>query len=84
MCCVCVQGVWKEEASSRGGNSSGGSSSSGSSGGGDGWQRMMEVEKGGRAKAARGEVFEKREVRRRRRGRCGGCVRAVEGKRRRQ
>ena len=35
----------------------------------DGWQRMMEVEKGGRAKAASGEVLGKREVRRRRRGR---------------
>ena len=66
VCCVCVQGVWKEEASSRGGNSSGGSSSSGSSGGGDGRGVGIEVEKEG----ARGRrVLGKREVRRRRRGR---------------
>ena len=46
----------------------------------DGWQRINEVEKGGRAKAANGEVLDKRDVRRRRRGRCVRCVRAVEGR----
>ena len=50
------------------GRSGRGSSSGGSSNGGDGWQRMLEVEKGKRAKAASGEVLGKREVWRARRG----------------